>query len=746
MNEPSVLDYLKSIFKSSASFSNFVKAVFERRDTTQLVDVPVNEPAGSEVSSTSGPVNDVPWTRLKGFPWRTLLVLLLALAGQKLFEPPQQLYVVGIMLYVSALGLLLLAWREGEWKLTPIPPDETGVDNFSIRVLPFLLSVVLSAAAFYTMTGNRFTGLNLSLLAAALFFHLRAFLLPGESRERSFSLPSLPRWNVSEFLTRDEWTFRFGTDRERSIRITRWGLMVFLVVVVSIFFRTHRLDTVAPEMTSDHAEKLLDVYDITQGRYSIYFPRNTGREPLYIYLCALFSNWFGLSFLTLKVVAVMGGLLTLPYIYLLGREMGSARLGLLAAAFAGIGYWPTVIERFGLRISFYPLFAAATLYYFFRGMRRQQRNDFIYAGIGLGLGLNGYTPFRIMPFVLVALFLVYFLHLKDNQTRKQMLVWFGLMALTSWIFFIPMARFWMDEPAQFGERSFSRLLTTERPFPGPVWQLFLFNLWNALKQFNWYNGNIWVHSIPGRPALDVVSGALFLIGVTLILVRYLRDRHWKDILLLLSVPLLQMPSILSLAFPEENPGLNRTGGALVPVFLLVGFGLDSLINSMTHRKTQESTRSEPVLLPAGPRTSLMIGVLTLGLFVASFAQNYDLIFNKYYRQYRASAWNSREMGMVIKDFVDKGGLYENAWMVPYPFWVDTRLQAFWAALTPREMAIKPEHFVDTVNIPGAKLFIFALEDQATRQILSDLYPNGKLTILKSTVEYKDFYVFRVPAE
>jgi hypothetical protein len=746
MNEPSILDYIKSIFKSGNSFSNFVKAIFERRDTTQLVEVPAAQPAGSEAAPAASSESGPPSVGLKGFPWRTLLVLVLALAGQKLFEPPQQLYVVGIVFYISALGLLLLAFREGEWKLTPIPPDEARIDTFSIRALPFFLSLLLSAAAFFTMSGNRFTGINLTLLAGAFFFHLRAFLLPGEARQWSFSLPALPRWNLSEFLTRDEWTLRFGARRERAIRITRWGILIFLVVVVSIFFRTYRLDTVAPEMTSDHAEKLLDVYDITQGQYSIYFPRNTGREPLYIYLCALFSQWFGLSFLTLKIVAVIGGLLTLPYIYLLGKEMGSARLGLLAAAFAGFGYWPTVIERFGLRISFYPLFAAATLYYFFRGMRRQQRNDFIYAGIALGLGLNGYTPFRIMPFVLIALFLVYFLHLKDNQTRKQVVVWFGLMALTSWIFFIPMARFWMENPAAFGERSFSRLLTTERPFPGPVWQLFLYNLWNALKQFNWYNGSIWVHSVPSRPALDVISGALFLIGVTLVLVRYLRNRHWKDILLLLSVPLLQMPSILSLAFPDENPGLNRTGAALVPVFLLVGFGLDSLLNSMLHQRTLESTRSEPVFLPAGARPSLAVGLLTLGLFAASFSQNYDLIFNQYYKQYRNSSWNSREMGTVIRDFIDEGGLYQNAWMVPYPFWVDTRLQAFWAGLTPREMAIAPDRLADSLAGTGAKLFIFAKEDQATAQTLQQLYPDGVLTMFRSAVQYHDFYVFRVPAE
>ena len=79
--------------------------------------------------------------------------------------------------------------------------------------------------------------------------------------------------------------------------------------------------------------------------------------------------------------------------------------------------------------------------------------------------------------------------------------------------------------------------------------------------FNWDDGEIWVHSVIHRPALDVVSGALFLIGVVLLSIRYIRKRRWLDLFLILSIPLLTMPSILSLAFPGENPALNRAGGA-----------------------------------------------------------------------------------------------------------------------------------------------------------------------------------------
>ena len=92
----------------------------------------------------------------------------------------------------------------------------------------------------------------------------------------------------------------------------------------------------------------------------------------------------------------------------------------------------------------------------------------------------------------------------------------------------------------------------------------------------WSDGQIWVHSVTNAPALDVVSAALYFLGVILLFVRYVRRRTWQDLVLLLSVPLLMLPSILSLAFPDENPALNRAAGAIVPVFVIIAIALDGL--------------------------------------------------------------------------------------------------------------------------------------------------------------------------
>jgi hypothetical protein len=136
--------------------------------------------------------------------------------------------------------------------------------------------------------------------------------------------------------------------------------------------------------------------------------------------------------------------------------------------------------------------------------------------------------------------LLYWLHSLRSQSKgvqKDLLVWLVMLALVALFVFLPLLRYWLDNPAVFSFRAFTRLGSIEQPLPGPAYQIFFSNLWNALRMFNYDDGEIWVNSVTHRPALDVVTAALFLIGVILILIRYIRNRHWLDLFLLASVPL-----------------------------------------------------------------------------------------------------------------------------------------------------------------------------------------------------------------
>jgi hypothetical protein len=254
-----------------------------------------------------------------------------------------------------------------------------------------------------------------------------------------------------------------------------------------------------------------------------------------------------------------------------------------------------------------------------------------------------------------------------------------------------------------------------------------------MVMFAWSNGDIWPVSIPHRPALDVISAALFYLGLCLIFIRYIRRRNWLDLFIILTIPLLMLPSILSLAFPSENPTLNRTAGALIPVFLVIGLTLDGFLTGIESKLT-------------APIGRVLVWVAGILLLAWSGFQNYDLVFNQYQANYAQSSWNTSEIGRVINDYTDSIGSEENARVVAFPHWVDTRLVGINAGYPTRDFAIWPDQISETMEDQGPKLFIVKFDDVESKALLQNLYPQGILQHHISDLPNKDFYQFFVLPE
>ncbi len=659
------------------------------------------------------------------WPWMSLVAIAVALVAQNSFEPPVPGWKPGVALYFLSAVLLVVAYLRQEWQFVPLPHVRIERDTFSLRQTLLLAAGVLTLAAFYLFNGNLFTTLNLTLWVAALSCWVGGLWVSGRAPEQTMA-----RWKEQARL----WL----ANPRLEIRFTPWVLLVIGVVLISFFFRFYRLDSVPPEMISDHAEKLLDVQDVLDGQYSIFFPRNTGREPFQFYLTAAMALIFntGISFMSLKLGTVISGMVTLIYMYKLGVEVGNRRVGLLAVAFTGIAYWPNVISRIALRFALYPLFAAPTMYYLIRGMRRQSRNDFILAGIFMGLGLHGYSSFRAVPVLVVIAAGLYVLHHVSALQKPWFWTGFSSAVILSVVVFLPLLRYITESPEQrnaFSYRLMTRISGIESPLTEPVGKIFMKNLGRGLAMFGWDDGETWPHSVTHRPALDTVSAALFHLGVVLLIVRYVRKRDWFDLFLLISIPILMMPSILSIAFPGENPALNRPSGAYIPVFLILALSLDGFMRGLEKGLHGKS----------GTRTAWALAMI---LFAFAARQNYDLVFNQYFRNYQMSSWNTTEIGEVIRGYIDSGiGDPDGVWIVGYPYWVDTRLSSMIAGFPHRDFGVVPEEMLTrSQGFTGPKLFILFKDASDSLGILETTYPGGLLSFYDSTVETKDFWIYFVP--
>jgi dolichyl-phosphate-mannose-protein mannosyltransferase len=711
--EPSVLDYLKSRLPWSR----------RRIEVPTAAELP---PASSTEAASTGEA-------ASPMPWRSVLALAFALFAQVFLEPANPSAPLGIAFYALAVALLLWTVLRGEWTLAPHRASAAGNDPLTVRWLPFVISVLLFVPAFVFLGGSQIApGLEVPSALVSLF----------GLQDNLFTWYNLALWLAAAALfIASLWLRRSGvtpaSKRRWQLTIDRGTLLLLALTVIVVFFRVYHLQQTPAEPFSDHAEKILDVYDVSQGKTHIFFPRNTGREAIQMYWTLLVSWVFrtGLTFLSLKIGTILIGLFTLPFMYLLGKEVAGERVGLLALFLTGIGYWPNVISRIGLRFPLYPMFVAPMLLYLIRGLRTRHRNDFILSGIFLGLGLHGYSPFRIVPLLVIVAFILYALHAQSRGGRQDALLWLVILGLTSLFIFLPLLRYATANPEMFSYRALTRLGSIEQPLHAPWPVVFMSNTWNALRMFNWDDGVIWVHSIPDRPALDIVTGALFLFGAVLLVVRYLRQRHWLDIFLLVSIPILLLPSILSLAFPDENPSLNRTAGALVPVFLIAAMALDGFIRALMLQS----------------RRRVWAYGLTGLLLIWSASQNFDLVFHQFDQNFRNNAWNTSDMGELIKQFRAVNGETDTVWIVPFPYWVDTRLPGIYAGIPNRDFAMWSDQLPGTVKVAGPKLFIVkanaddpSQNDQKSLDLLQQLYPQGALELHHSPIPGHDFWLFSVP--
>lgn len=723
-NEPSLLDYLKSILDPRQERIRLDSVRDDGRSQDSVMQAPTDvslptllpeADAADEADVAAEPIEAGFAPVVRGpLPWRSLAAVLLAIFAQGALAPPDRLVTMGIVLYLAAFVMGGWALISGDLGFSKLRDVQYRTDEYGIQRRPLLVSLPLVFVAFLLLGGNHFSSLNLFVWLSAL-----GFLCFGlaERRGRTFSIRKIIEKNSPPY----------------TLRITPWMLMLAVGTVIVLFFRFYRLDTVPLQMFSDHAEKLQDVQDVLNGETRIFFPRNTGREFVQMYLTAFTAKYLGynLTFMALKMGTALAGLVTLPFIYLLGKELANRRVGLLAMVMAGMSYWLNVITRVALRFSMYPLFVAPTLYFVVRGLRRGSRNDFIWAGVFLGLGLHGYSPFRFVPVLVVLAVVLFIFHVRTDRKRMQGLWHLGIVIAVSLVVFLPLLRFMSESPENSSlvlYRSLTRLTSIESPYPDNPIRVFSENMWRSMTMFAWENGNTWVHSVVFRPALDILTGGLFYLGYILVLIRYVRHRNWEDLLLVLSVPFLMLPSALSLAFPAENPSLNRSGGAIIPVFLMAALSLDGLMTSVRRW--------------IGPQWGVIAAWSLAGVLLSwSALANYDLVFHQYNEQFRQNAWNTTELGAVIRGFADSVGGEDNAWVVPWPHWVDTRLVGINAGVYIRDYAIQRENLDQTLAFQGPKLFLLNLQDAETRDRLFELYPQGGLREFQSEFPGKNFLIF-----
>ncbi len=389
------------------------------------------------------------------------------------------------------------------------------------------------------------------------------------------------------------------------------GAVLLLILAVAALFRLWHIGSAPPALFGDEAVSGLDALEVLAGRGSVFFPTNYGREGLYMFLVAASFKLLGVTPLAIRLVSVVGGILTPLAVYWLGRELFHserakgqlAYVPLLAALWQATAYWAVSFSRFGERGSYTPLFGALTFAAFWRGVRLHEAPStaqagaprarflpsrwpywawFLLSGLFLGLSSHFYAAGRFYPLLfgvfLLAQAAVVWLQAPRSRAWARgsflgSMFWpiaalFGVAAAV----FAPLGWYFLAHPGSFFQRANA---VSASNFSSPWLRIGQSLVANLAQFFLPGHGDVErVFNLPGRALLEPVSALLALLGLLICLRRWKRPTH---LLLLLWWPILLLPAILAV---DRFPTAYRALGVM-PAFyffpaIAVGTGVDWL--------------------------------------------------------------------------------------------------------------------------------------------------------------------------
>lgn len=636
----------------------------------------------------------------------------------------------------------------------------------------------------------------LSRFVVALFAVITSTWTFIFTANNTFTTPTFYIWLVSIALwvcvvTRFDFNlFDWATTKVDRWRSVQWQsnlwVIVCLVIVMLVagYFRFYDLNNHPLEMTDDHVEKILDAGRVRDGARNIFFANNGGREPTQMYLIALVSHLptFGINHDTIKFVSSMESLLTIPALFWMGYAIfeGESKrrrllIGLVLASLVAISYWHVAITRQGLRIPLTALIVSLQLIYLLRGIRHNRRSDFIISGLILGFGLYTYQAVRMLPIVIVvAVVIAILFKAKTLKQRVTYIVNLSVLVAISFSVFIPLFRYSIDEPEMFWRRTTGRLLgddviqellddgtviyrdaSVQDRFDAFVSHVptIASNIRNVLLMFNWEGDIATISGVSNRPAMDIWSASLLLVGVAAWLTFAIRKKDTVYWLIPIIAFLMLLPSALSIAFPHENPSHTRTSGAIPMIYLMTALPLVLMIEQLLDYFKQWR----------GYVASALVCIL---LFGGSFNANNHLYFDVYRQRYEESFNPYSDAGRYLYGYVLTGGAYGNAFLIGYEHWWSHRAIGLEGGLEENWVGgiypyIEGQYSTDPIiqsiynNLsatgtfqfqPTANLlFFYSPNDTDTAQALVDLFPSGFATERTTYNPNETFMTYEVPA-
>lgn len=373
-------------------------------------------------------------------------------------------------------------------------------------------------------------------------------------------------------------------------------LSLAVLAVLSAFFRFYRLHTLPLGLYHDEAMNGSDALTALRTHvWPVFYPDNNGREGLFINLQAVSLWLFGPTPWALRAVSAVMDVFAVLGLFMLVRDLydvrgpgesGKSALhsrwprhALVAGTIHAVLIWPVVTSRLGLRAQM----SSAAIVWLLWAFLRLYNCNWVHtrssrfwwsalAGLFLGIGLNSYIAFRIVP-LLIGSIVVIALWDRRECVWSSSAILAGVAAVVT----APLAVYLIQHPTYLTNHAeHVSVFGQHRVVLGIG-----YNIWMELQMCFWRGDMNWRHNFGGAPMLPWILQPFFAIGISLMLRRSVSTwragfhSHWREAILLLWFVIGSLPNLLAESHTQPH-GLRLL--LIAPVLSLVAaFGLVALL-------------------------------------------------------------------------------------------------------------------------------------------------------------------------
>jgi 4-amino-4-deoxy-L-arabinose transferase-like glycosyltransferase len=376
----------------------------------------------------------------------------------------------------------------------------------------------------------------------------------------------------------------------RYARPAWWEWVLLLgILLLAAHFRLHRLTEFPEGIWIDEAVWGMESRRVLENHLPYSPVTSIHKNPsLSVYTTVPFFYFLGPSVFSVRLPIVLWSLAGVAGLFFLARLLFGRTAAFVSTFFMAAMYWHVVFSRFNMANVLTPALAVWTFYFFFRGQARKNWLDHYISGVFLGLGLHAYQSsyFAVFVFAVVAAHRFFF----HRGSLSPGFVGRVLTAvLASVLLYIPAGVYARKHPGEAARRVRQTAIwkfqlnpdgsmnweNLEEELKNPNSELrrkIGLTVWKHMLFFNYTGDWILRHGVPNIPRVDRLTGALFVLGLSLAFLFATQSRYFFLIVLWFFALL---PGMISLPF--EAPQSARSVLAIPAVALLAALPVRGLL-------------------------------------------------------------------------------------------------------------------------------------------------------------------------